>query len=434
MFVNHLRVPPIKRVATKRDRAGVSSCSVCQEAWGTSKAQPGKKMAEAVLMSFIRQMLERELFRRKIKENKEMRISIIRTELKILATALITLIALALTPAWWGSALGQESNTAQSQNSTSLNRIRTIGDGQRATIEGIVIKRNSDTFTLRDSEGAETTVVLTDKTTVKTVRKGLFRRDKSSGVGYILRGLRLKAEGAGNAEGQLVASSIRFDEEALQTAQALDARVDPVEAQANSTQALAESNKERINSVEQNAQKLSGQIDELSLVSGAAVALAVDAQATADNAQADADKANQRINGLDDYNVVDNFTIYFAPGSALLSREAKKEIDDAAARVRGEDLKGWLVAVVGYADSTGKTQRNLSLSERRANAVINYLVLQHSLPPRRLVQPFGYGSQNPVATNDTSEGRSKNRRVEIKVLVNKGISSQSASEDARSRP
>jgi OmpA-OmpF porin, OOP family len=370
-----------------------------------------------------------------MKENKEkMRIRTTRTELTTLATSLVTVIALALAPAWWGAAFGQESSTAQSQNSTSPARIRTIGDGQQATIEGIVIKRNSDTFTLRGSDGAETIVALTDKTTVKTVRKGLFRRDKSSGVGYILRGLRLKAEGVGNADGQLVADSIRFDEEALRTAQALDSRIDPVETQANSTQALAESNKERIDSVEQNAEKLSGQIDELSVVSAAAAELAVEAQVTADNAQADADTANQRINGLDDYDVVDNFTIYFAPGSALLSREAKKEIDDAAARVRGENLKGWLVAVVGYADSTGRTQRNLTLSERRAGAVINYLVIQHNLPPRRLVQPFGYGSQNPVATNDTNEGRSKNRRVEIRVLVNKGIASQSASEESRSQP
>src|SRR6266436_2869096 len=314
-----------------------------------------------------------------------MRISISRTELTILGTSLITLVALALAPAWWGAAFGQERNTAQSQDSTSPNRIKTIGDGQRATVEGIVIKRNSDTFTLRDSDGAETIVALTDTTTVKTVRKGFFRRDKSSGVGYILRGLRLKAEGVGNPDGQLVASSIRFDDEDLRTAQALDARVDPVETQANATQNLAESNKERINSVEQNAQRLSGQIDELSVVSEAAVALAVNAQVTADNAQADADTANQRINGLDDYDVVDNFTIYFAPGSALLSLAAKKEIDEAATCVRGENLKGWLVAVLGY------------------------------------------GSQNPVATNDNGEGRSKNRRAEIRVLVNKGIAPRMAS-------
>src|SRR6266478_9962716 len=104
-----------------------------------------------------------------------MRISTTRTELTILGTSLITLIALALAPAWWGAAFGQESNTAQSQNSTSPNRIRTMGDGQRATIEGIVIKRNSDTFTLRGSDGAETIVVLTARTTVKKIGRASCR-------------------------------------------------------------------------------------------------------------------------------------------------------------------------------------------------------------------------------------------------------------------
>jgi len=79
-----------------------------------------------------------------------------------------------------------------------------------------------------------------------------------------------------------------------------------------------------------------------------------------------------------------------------------------------------VVEVVGYADSTGNTNFNHSLSERRANNVINYLVTKYNLPLRRIVQPFGYGSQKPVATNTTGEGRALNRRVEIRVLVSKG--------------
>jgi len=92
--------------------------------------------------------------------------------------------------------------------------------------------------------------------------------------------------------------------------------------------------------------------------------------------------------------------------------------------VQGDNLKGWVMEIVGYADAKGTTARNRSLSERRADAVINYLVTTYNLPLRRLVQPFGYGSLNPIADNATGEGRALNRRVEIKVLVNKALSSQ----------
>ena len=66
-------------------------------------------------------------------------------------------------------------------------------------------------------------------------------------------------------------------------------------------------------------------------------------------------------------------------------------------------------------------RRNRALSERRAKAVIQYLVLKHNLDLRRLVQPFGYGDSKPVADNKTAAGRAKNRRVEIRILQNKGI-------------
>src|SRR5215470_2836204 len=347
-----------------------------------------------------------------------MRMRINRTDLIASALTLVTLLALSFAP---DAAFGQDGNTsAQPQN------------GPSAT-EGIVIKRNADTFTVRTAGGTETVVVLTDTTTVKMIRKGIFKRDKISGPSYILRGLRLKATGRGNAGGQLVADNIRFDEQDLRTAQALESRVDPVETQANATQALAESNQQRIGETEENAKRLAGQVDELSSVANAARADAAKAQTSADQAQSDANIANQRINGLDDFAVVKTVTVLFKSGSAVLTPEAQQELDQAATTIQGGNLKGWMVAVTGYADSTGKTATNRSLSERRANAVINYLVTKYSLPPRRLVQPFGYGSTNPVASNDTSKGRAQNRRVEINVLVNKGISSEAAAQTA-SRP
>ena len=323
---------------------------------------------------------------------------------------------------------------AQQQN--AVERTRSIGDGQKATIEGIVIKRDPEGFTVRGTDGAETIVVLTSKTEIKTVRKGLFRSDKVSNASEIVRGLRLSVEARGNSEGQLVARNVRFDEQDLRTAQSLESRVDPVEAeanatqaQANTTQALAEANQKRIGAVEEDAQILSGQVDELSSVAIAARTAANNAQTTADKAQADANGANERISSLDDYDVLKTITVQFKPGSAVLSRAAKAKLDEAAQTIQNENSKGWLLAIVGYADSIGNTSRNRSLSQRRANAVINYLVTEHDLPMRRLIQPFGYGSAHPVASNDTREGRALNRRAEIRVMVNKGIAPQNGSQE-----
>ena len=336
------------------------------------------------------------------------------------------LVALAFILSLAGAAFAQDNSTVQPQTADATANTRTVPEGRKLKVSGIVVKRDADTFTLREPDGTETVVALTDKTSVKTVRKGMFRRDKPSGVSYILRGLRLEAEGRGDQGGQLLADKVRFDEEDLRTAQALDARVEPVETLAISTRVLAEDNTVRIAEAEQNAQRLAGQLDELSVVAASAGDAAKRAQVSADHAQADADTANRRINGLDDYQVVQSLTVRFRTGSAVLSPEAKAQIDEAAARVKAENLKGWIVEVVGYADSTGNTERNRSLSERRAEVVINYLVTKYDLPLRRLVQPFGYGDRNPAATNDTSEGRAQNRRVEIRVLVNKGTSSQAS--------
>lgn len=336
----------------------------------------------------------------------------------------ILFVALAIALTCCGVVLGQDSVTL-SVAPSALHALDTggIAEGKKEKVEGIVINRKGDTFTIRDSNGTETVIVATEKTKVKEVRKGWFRGDRTSNANEIRRGLRLEAEGRGNSDGQLVAKNIRFDEEDLRTAQALESRVDPVETLANSTQALAENNQQRIGEAEQNAQRISGQVEELSSVANTAVAAAKNAQSTADQAESDATTANARINALDDYEVLATIAVHFKNGSARLSSAAKAEIDAVASTV-SENLNGWIVAVEGYADSAGKTAGNRSLSERRAKAVIDYLVTKHGVPPYRVVQPFGYGSSDPVAANNTRQGRALNRRAEITVLVNKGISSQ----------
>src|SRR4029079_19030359 len=123
---------------------------------------------------------------------------------------------------------------------------------------------------------------------------------------------------------------------------------------AKSTETLAENNQRRIGEAEQNAQRISGQVEELSSVANTAVVAANNAQSTADQAESDATTANARINVLDDYAVLATIAVHFRNGSSRLSAQAKVEIDAVADTV-SDNLNGWLIAVEGFADSTGRT-------------------------------------------------------------------------------
>ena len=292
---------------------------------------------------------------------------------------------------------------------------RTAVQEEVKKMKGVVVKREPDSFTMSETTGGpQTTVILTENTEVKSHKRGVFRGSKEYGASYILRGLRLEVDGTRNSDGAIVADKIRFDEQDLRTAQALKATLDPAEAEIN----------EKLKQQQAEAERLAGQIDENRALTQQAQASADAAAAAAAKAQQTADYANNRINGLDDFDPVKTITVNFVTNSATLGPKAKATIDEAAAWVKTQNTKGWVMAVIGYADSTGSSQRNIDLSERRANAVIYYIVNKYKMPLNRLVQPFGYGQLEPVAENQTKAGRAKNRRVEIRLMINKGIAGQ----------
>lgn len=292
---------------------------------------------------------------------------------------------------------------------------RTAFDETVKKFKGVVVKRDADSFTMSETQGGPaTTVILTADTEVKSHKRGVFRGSKEYGSSYILRGLRVEVDGTRNAEGAIVAEKIRFDEQDLRTAQALKATLDPAEAELN----------EKLRVQQQQQEQLAGQIEENRALTSQAQAAADAAAESAKKAQQTADYANNRINGLDDFDPIKTITVYFTTGSSKLGPKAQSTIDEAAAWVKSQNTKGWVMAVIGYADTTGSSQRNIDLSERRANAVIYYIVNKYKMPLNRLVQPFGYGQLEPVADNKTKAGRAKNRRVEIRLMVNKGISGQ----------
>jgi outer membrane protein OmpA-like peptidoglycan-associated protein len=315
-------------------------------------------------------------------------------------------LALALSPL----AFGQDPNQAQ-KAPTDATRARSVSSGEKMTIKGVVVHRDPDTFTVRDLNGVDTLVRLTDKTSVKS--NGAFLR---SGTNYgstnILRGLNLEVEGRGGSNGELVADKVRFNESDLRTARAVEARATPLEQRANATEG-------RLSDVEQNAQKLSGQLDELAAVSNAARGGAKAAQDTADAAISGVNATNDRISALDDYAPQDSIAVTFRLGSAVLNPDAKTKLDGIA--MKALNAKAYVVEVTGHADATGNAERNRVLSQRRADAVIRYLVEQHKIPLRRIVTPYGFGASEPIADNKTRAGREQNRRVEVKILVNKGL-------------
>jgi len=276
--------------------------------------------------------------------------------------------------------LGTLGQTAT--NSTS--NIRTVPSGTKMKFKGVVISRDADTITLRDRSRVDYQVLLTDNTSVKT-HGGFLRSGKKYPVTDLLRGLIVEVEGRGDQQGRLVADKIRFNESDMRAAITTDTRVNPVE---------------------ENQQRIAGQMDEL--------------YAVAAEARKESTAANERISALDDYDVQETVAVNFRVNSAVLSPEAKRQLDDLAAKA--ETAKGFVIEVAGHTDSTGSVAKNFRLSQERAESVVQYLAVNHKIPLRRFITPMGYGKSDAVADNTTAAGRAQNRRVEVKMLINRGMS------------
>lgn len=301
--------------------------------------------------------------------------------------------------------IGATGVLAQDVATTSDPQLRTLTSGQKYKIKGVVVARDDDnSFILRDTTGVDTKIMLSPEASIKT-KGGFFGGGDRVASNQIVRGLYLTAEGRGDGSGTLAATKVRFDDDDLRVAQSIDSRVSPAE--------------DRLTAAEQNAQRVSGQIDELMAISNAARGGAKAAQETADAAVAGVNATNERISALDDYVVQSTSTVNFRVNSAVLSPEAKATLDEVATSAMS--MKGYVIEITGFASAEGGTARNKALSQRRAQAVINYMVENHNVPLRRIGQSYGFGELQAVADNSTREGREQNRRVEVKLLVSRGV-------------
>ncbi len=291
---------------------------------------------------------------------------------------------------------------AQQQQSDA--QARTLASGQKYKIRGVVVAKDNDSFVVRDAVGVDTKVILASNSTIKT-KGGVFGGSKTVPMNSIVRGLNLEVEGRGDASGGLSADKVRFGKDDLAVAQSIESRVGPAE--------------ERLTQTEQNAQRISGQIDELMEISNSARGGAKAAQESADAAISGVNATNSRITSLDDYVVQSTATVNFKVNSAILSPEGKQGLDQVAQAAM--TLKGYTIEITGFASADGDAKMNKALSQRRAQSVIDYLVETHNVPLRRIGTSYGFGELQAVADNSTFEGRQQNRRVEVKLLVSRGL-------------
>jgi outer membrane protein OmpA-like peptidoglycan-associated protein len=319
---------------------------------------------------------------------------------------------------------------AQGSNQQTKPAASPAASGQKMTVEGIIVKRDADTLTVRDARGSNIVVTLTNNTAVKEKKSNPFRGGRNYATTQLMRGLNIEAVGKGDSAGKMVADEIKLKDSDFRFANSVETRVDPIEDRLTDVET-------KLVQSEQNAQRLSGQVEEVSSIAKAARSAAKAAQDTGDAAKVAASDAardgveaaratgraaNERISSLDDYDVKSTTAVQFPAGSATISTEAKAALDTLAAAAKNE--KGYMLEVVGFASSDGDPAANERLSERRADAVIRYLTENHAIPLRRLVTPFGFGAKQPVADNATRDGRKQNRRGEGKILVNKGLVGQ----------
>jgi outer membrane protein OmpA-like peptidoglycan-associated protein len=304
--------------------------------------------------------------------------------------------------------------------------------GKKQKVSGIIVKREGESIILLDRNRTEINVNLTGTTKIEEKKSNPFRSARQYDMNALVRGLWVEVEGRGNDSGLLVAEKVKFTDEKFQEAASLESRVDPVEDRVTDTEG-------RLTQSEQNQQRLSGQLEELAAVANTARGGAKAAQDTADKAIAEIAAANQRINEtnqrvnsvddrvstLDDFEAKNKIAVNFRANSARLSDEAKTALDEIANQAKNE--KGYVIEVAGFASADGNQEYNRRLSEQRTNAVIRYLIENHEIPQRRIITPYGYGELKPVGDNTTREGREQNRRVEVGILVSKGMSAAAGS-------
>jgi len=270
-----------------------------------------------------------------------------------------------------------------------------ITAGQKVEIEGWIASRQGQLIALHTIEKGDVAVFLTSYTKVQEPRGLLKIRKTQRPVSALLPGLRIKVKGIGDTRSQVIAESVRFSGDDLRTAYAIQSGVTTLQNQVGAnTQQIAvnqASNQQQITANRESIRSNQQQIASL----------------------------DQRFFDLNHYAVEYTTSVYFPPGSSTLSVLAQDNLRRLAREAHG--LQGYVVQVKGHTDSSGAAPFNQDLSMRRAQSVMAYLQEAGNIPLTNMLTPGAMGEARPVSSNLTPQGRAENRRVEVTVLVNRGL-------------
>jgi outer membrane protein OmpA-like peptidoglycan-associated protein len=276
--------------------------------------------------------------------------------------------------------------------------------GDKAKVKGMISGRTGETLIVNSPDG-KVTVVLTDDTKTQD-KRGLFGLEKKQmGNVVLIPGLKVDVDGVSDDQGRIVAKKITVDGDDLETSQMIQAGLTPTAEQVSANMRNIETNRQGIAT---NRAELATQKE----------AIATNKQQIDQNIN-DIAEHTKRFAALSEYDVKDSTSVQFAVGSSQLSKKAQDSLQQLAQNAM--KITGYIVQVTGFADSTGSAAVNTKLSKERAQNVIDYLFQQCKVPMRHIVAPGAMGEYEPVASNETKTGRAENRRVEVKILVNKGI-------------
>jgi OmpA-OmpF porin, OOP family len=180
-------------------------------------------------------------------------------------------------------------------------------------------------------------------------------------------------------------------------------------------------NNQQINAVNDRAQsgikQAQGAADAANQNAQTATKASGDAQTAALDAVHRADSLDSVVKGLDNFKPVANATVTFGFDKSVLTKDDQAQLDSFAAQLGAQ--KSYILEVTGGTDSTGPAQYNYELSQRRADAVVQYLASKYGIAAHRFYL-IGIGKDKEVAPNTTADGRKQNRRVEIQLLTNMG--------------